>query len=121
MASRKLAGWTRADFPILGYLENYRRVWLLKDLTARSAIAAVALPIGVTYPTIAGLPPLVGLYASILPLAMRSSDPAPACRWCGCRNTDHRRGIALAIIDRIRASKGSLFRPLSRLPSDHVP
>jgi len=68
MASRKLAGWTRADFPILGYLENYRRVWLLKDLTARSAIAAVALPIGVAYPTIAGLPPLVGLYASILPL-----------------------------------------------------
>jgi MFS superfamily sulfate permease-like transporter len=33
------------------------------------AIAAVALPIGVAYPAIAGLPPVVGLYASILPLA----------------------------------------------------
>ncbi|HKD36507.1 MAG TPA: SulP family inorganic anion transporter, partial [Pirellulales bacterium] len=32
------------------------------------AIAAVALPIGVAYPAIAGLPPVVGLYASILPL-----------------------------------------------------
>ena len=68
MASRKLAGWTRAAFPIVGYLESYRRAGLLKDFAAGLAIAAVALPIGVAYPTIAGLPPLVGLYASILPL-----------------------------------------------------
>jgi high affinity sulfate transporter 1 len=37
-------------------------------LTAGLAIAAVALPIGVAYPAIAGLPPEVGLYASILSL-----------------------------------------------------
>src|SRR5262249_13905209 len=36
--------------------------------SAGLAIAAVALPIGVAYPAIAGLPPIVGLYASILPL-----------------------------------------------------
>jgi high affinity sulfate transporter 1 len=37
-------------------------------MTAGLAIAAVALPIGIAYPAIAGLPPVVGLYASILPL-----------------------------------------------------
>jgi high affinity sulfate transporter 1 len=37
-------------------------------VTAGLAIAAVALPIGVAYPAIAGLPPEVGLYASILSL-----------------------------------------------------
>ena len=40
----------------------------MRDVTAGLAIAAVALPIGVAYPAIAGLPPVVGLYASILPL-----------------------------------------------------
>jgi len=38
------------------------------ERTAGLAIATVALPIGVAYPAIAGLPPVVGLYASILPL-----------------------------------------------------
>jgi MFS superfamily sulfate permease-like transporter len=38
-------------------------------VTAGVAIAAVALPIGVDYPAIAGLPPEVGLYASILSLS----------------------------------------------------
>jgi SulP family sulfate permease len=40
----------------------------LRDVTAGLAIAAVGLPIGIAYPAIAGLPPVVGLYASILPL-----------------------------------------------------
>ena len=37
----------------------------MRDVTAGLAIAAVALPVGVAYPAIAGLPPVVGLYASI--------------------------------------------------------
>ena len=40
----------------------------MRDVTAGLAIAAVGLPIGIAYPAIAGLPPVVGLYASILPL-----------------------------------------------------
>lgn len=47
---------------------NYRPGWLAHDLVAGVAIAAVALPTAVAYPEIAGLPPAVGLYASILPL-----------------------------------------------------
>jgi SulP family sulfate permease len=55
-------------FPLVAQLEGYRLAWLLRDATAGLAIAAVALPIGIAYPAIAGLPPIAGLYASILPL-----------------------------------------------------
>src|SRR5882724_9585771 len=68
MARRSPSAWLRAAFPIVAQLESYRSEWLLKDITAGLAIAAVALPIGVAYPAIAGLPPVVGLYASIRPL-----------------------------------------------------
>jgi sulfate permease, SulP family len=54
--------------PITGQLKGYRSDWLRHDFTAGLAIAAVALPTAVPYPAIAGLPPSVGLYASILPL-----------------------------------------------------
>ena len=62
--------WVRAKavFPICSQLASYRSGWLRRDVTAGLAIAAVALPIGVAYPAIAGLPPEVGLYASILSL-----------------------------------------------------
>jgi high affinity sulfate transporter 1 len=49
-------------------MRQYRAEWIGRDVTAGFAVAAVALPIGVAYPAIAGLPPVVGLYASILPL-----------------------------------------------------
>jgi len=68
MAGASLRSWSRAIFPILGQLESYRTEWFLRDVTAGLAIAAVALPIGVAYPAIAGLPPVVGLYSRILPL-----------------------------------------------------
>jgi len=68
MATWSSLAWARAVFPIVAQLERYRSAWLLKDVTAGLAITAVALPIGVAYPAIAGLPPIVGLYASILPL-----------------------------------------------------
>ena len=66
MARRSPSAWLRAAFPIVA--QSYRSEWFLRDVTAGLAIAAVALPIGVAYPAIAGLPPVVGLYASILPL-----------------------------------------------------
>ncbi|MFK8250075.1 SulP family inorganic anion transporter [Ancylobacter terrae] len=49
-------------------LRGYRPDWLRHDLTAGLAIAAVAIPSAIAYPAIAGLPPEVGLYSSILPL-----------------------------------------------------
>jgi high affinity sulfate transporter 1 len=63
-----LPAWLPAAVPLIGQIRRYRAEWLARDIVAGLAIAAVALPIGVAYPAIAGLPPAVGLYASILPM-----------------------------------------------------
>jgi len=57
-----------ARFGILTSLKGYRPEWLGKDAMAGLAVAAVALPSAIAYPAIAGLPPEVGVYSSILPL-----------------------------------------------------
>lgn len=49
-------------------LRGFRPSWLARDIPAGLAVAAVALPIAIAYPAIAGLPPEMGLYASIAPL-----------------------------------------------------
>src|SRR5215470_4839343 len=56
-------------FPIWTDLRNYDRAWFPRDLLAGLGVAAIAMPIGIAYPAIAGLPPATGLYASIFPLA----------------------------------------------------
>jgi high affinity sulfate transporter 1 len=48
----------------------YRREWLRHDLVAGLSVAAVAAPIAVAYADLAGFSPVVGLYASILPLVV---------------------------------------------------
>ena len=54
--------------PGLAMLRGYRREWLRADLGAGLSVAAVALPTAIAYAQLAGFPPVVGLYASILPL-----------------------------------------------------
>ena len=54
--------------PGLPALLQYRRADLSHDLVAGLSVAAVALPVGVAYAQLAGFHPVVGLYASILPL-----------------------------------------------------
>src|SRR5215472_2452995 len=68
IAGRRWAMRLRRAVPLVGQLRDYRREWLARDLSAGVAVAAVALPIGIAYPAIAGLPPEVGLYASIAAL-----------------------------------------------------
>ncbi len=53
---------------VLASLAGYRASWIKGDLAAGLAIAAVGLPTAIAYPAIAGLPPEMGLYASIAPL-----------------------------------------------------
>ena len=54
--------------PGLLMLARYRRQDFPHDLRAGLSVAAVALPVGVAYAALAGFSPVVGLYASILPL-----------------------------------------------------
>jgi len=54
--------------PGLATLLSYRLGDLRYDVTAGLSIAAVAIPVGVAYAELAGFEPVVGLYASVLPL-----------------------------------------------------
>ncbi len=54
--------------PLLRDLRQYRKEWLTRDVVAGLSVAAVQVPTAIAYATLAGFPPEVGLYASILPV-----------------------------------------------------
>jgi len=54
--------------PGLVSLGRYDRTWFPHDLMAGVSVAAVAIPIAIAYSQLAGVPPVHGLYASLLPL-----------------------------------------------------
>lgn len=54
--------------PILGWARRYDRDDLRPDLAAGLTIGAMLVPQGMAYALLAGLPPEVGLYASIVPV-----------------------------------------------------
>jgi sulfate permease, SulP family len=62
----QLHRWT-SFLPILDWGLHYRREYLAGDLTAGIIVASLLIPQGMAYALLAGLPPQVGLYASILP------------------------------------------------------
>jgi len=55
-------------FPIVDWLSNYKKSWLKGDLGAGLTVGVMLIPQGMAYASIAGLPPVYGLYASIIPL-----------------------------------------------------
>lgn len=55
-------------FPILGWAPAYRRADAQSDLVAAAIVTIMLVPQSLAYAMLAGLPPQVGLYASILPL-----------------------------------------------------
>ena len=59
-----LARWV----PGLRTLREYRRAWLPSDLAAGVVLTALLVPVGMGYAQAAGLPPITGLYATIVPL-----------------------------------------------------
>jgi len=58
----------RQYFPFMGWLVHYNRLDLVGDLTAGVIVAIMLVPQSMAYALLAGLPPQVGLYASIVPL-----------------------------------------------------
>jgi SulP family sulfate permease len=54
--------------PIVEWLPRYRRSDVVPDLVAGLTGAAIIVPQSMAYATIAGLPPYVGLYASVVPV-----------------------------------------------------
>lgn len=61
--------WRPATWiPGIALIRSYNSVWLRNDIMAGIAVAAVAVPVGIAGASLAGMPPINGLYASILPL-----------------------------------------------------
>jgi high affinity sulfate transporter 1 len=63
---------TRVDgwMPGLRTLREYQRSWLASDLVAGLVLTALLVPVGMGYAQAAGLPPITGLYATIVPLVV---------------------------------------------------
>lgn len=59
-----LARWP----PGLRAVREYQRAWLPNDLVAGVVLTALLVPVGMGYAQAAGLPPITGLYATIVPL-----------------------------------------------------
>ncbi|MGZ7084689.1 MAG: SulP family inorganic anion transporter, partial [Ilumatobacteraceae bacterium] len=60
-------GW-RTLIPSLDVVRTYERSWLVKDLTAGAVLVALLAPAGMAYAQAAALPPITGLYATVIPL-----------------------------------------------------
>jgi MFS superfamily sulfate permease-like transporter len=52
--------------PGLANLAAYRRTWLRSDVVAGLVLTALLVPQGMAYAELAGLPPITGLYTSVL-------------------------------------------------------
>ena len=52
--------------PILTWLPTYERRWIKDDLLAGLGLTALLVPQGMAYAQLAGLPPITGLYTSIM-------------------------------------------------------
>ncbi|MDC6353115.1 MULTISPECIES: SulP family inorganic anion transporter [unclassified Robiginitalea] len=53
--------------PILDWLPGYKKAWLPGDLAAGLTVGILLIPQGMAYAMIAGLPPVFGLYAALVP------------------------------------------------------
>jgi len=54
--------------PGLETLLHYQPAWLGRDVAAGLSVAAIALPVGIAYSDLAGVPAVVGMYSAIFPL-----------------------------------------------------
>ena len=54
-------------FPILSWLPNYKKAFIAGDLTAGFTVGVMLIPQSMAYAMIAGLPPVYGLYAALMP------------------------------------------------------
>src|SRR5690349_23126440 len=65
-----LRRWSACALLSVAAVKGYRLEWLRYDLAAGLSVAAVAVPVAIAYAQLAGFPPVVGLYASMLPLVV---------------------------------------------------
>ena len=54
--------------PILNWMPSYKKEWLKGDISAGLTVGVLLIPQGMAYAMLAGLPPIYGLYAALMPL-----------------------------------------------------
>jgi high affinity sulfate transporter 1 len=64
----KFSGFAHNFMPGLGIFTRYDLSWLRSDLGAGLSVAAIALPVGIAYADLAGVPAVIGMYSAIFPL-----------------------------------------------------
>jgi len=60
--------WLRDTLPLLQWLPDYTTEALRGDATAGLTVGVMLIPQGMAYAVIAGVPPIYGLYAGLVPL-----------------------------------------------------
>jgi high affinity sulfate transporter 1 len=60
-------GWRRR-LPGVAVARDYRREWLVPDISTGLVLTAILVPVGMSYAEASGLPAINGLYATIVPL-----------------------------------------------------
>lgn len=65
-----ISSWLKHGIPALDWLVHYKRGDFGGDVLAGVIVATLLIPQAMAYALLAGLPPQVGLYASLLPLAV---------------------------------------------------
>jgi high affinity sulfate transporter 1 len=66
--ARRRHGSVEAVVPGVRVVRDYQRRWLGRDLGAGVVLTAMLVPQGMAYAELAGLPAVVGLYATLVPL-----------------------------------------------------
>lgn len=59
-------GWLRRSMPGLDVAATYQKDWFGKDIISGIVLTTLLVPQGMAYAELAGLPPITGLYTSIL-------------------------------------------------------
>src|SRR5680860_1686738 len=58
----------RRFLPFLQWLPTYKKRWFAKDMVAGLTVGILLVPQGMAYAMIAGMPPVYGLYAALVPI-----------------------------------------------------
>jgi sulfate permease, SulP family len=65
-----MPSWIGRRIPLVALLRHYPREHLRGDVTAGLTTAVMLIPQAMAYATLAGMPPVTGLYASVVPIAV---------------------------------------------------
>lgn len=65
-----MSSWLRRRVPLLGRLDGYPRPQRRGDVVAGLTTAVMLVPQAMAYAALAGMPPVTGLYASVVPIAV---------------------------------------------------